>query len=178
MAGKKLSKHWRNLPISNPKSDLHNINAHTKFGKNRLVFAQVIGRKRKYRHVVVRYLCQKLTKFCPLASNPKARSPQYHCTYRVWWKSIKIYSSYWLEPKIRADNLVWNLRHLPINNPKPLAPIYMCTQNLNQICQEIFKLESGNQALTDGRTRTLGGESIIHCHCRVVGYKNGWKQMK
>ena len=25
-------KNWRNLPISNPKPDLHNINAHTKFG--------------------------------------------------------------------------------------------------------------------------------------------------
>ena len=26
-------KNQRNLPISNPKPDLHNINAHTKFGK-------------------------------------------------------------------------------------------------------------------------------------------------
>ena len=25
-------KIWQNLPISNPKPDLHNINAHTKFG--------------------------------------------------------------------------------------------------------------------------------------------------
>ena len=27
-------KNWLNLPISNPKADLHNINAHTKFGEN------------------------------------------------------------------------------------------------------------------------------------------------
>ena len=27
-------KIWRNLPISNPKPDLHNINAHSKFGEN------------------------------------------------------------------------------------------------------------------------------------------------
>ena len=27
-------KIWQNLPISNPKPDLHNINAHTKFGEN------------------------------------------------------------------------------------------------------------------------------------------------
>ena len=40
-------KNWRNLPISNPKPDLHNINAHTKFGENPLMFAQVIIRKRK-----------------------------------------------------------------------------------------------------------------------------------
>ena len=38
-------KIWRNLPISNPKSDLHNINAQTKFGENPLMFTQVIVRK-------------------------------------------------------------------------------------------------------------------------------------
>ena len=35
-------KIWRNLPISNPKPDLHNINAHNKFGENPLMFTQVI----------------------------------------------------------------------------------------------------------------------------------------
>ena len=40
-------KNRRNLPISNPKPDLHNINAHTKFGENPLMFTQVIIRKRK-----------------------------------------------------------------------------------------------------------------------------------
>ena len=40
-------KNWRNLPISNPKPDLHNINAHTKFGENPLKFTQVIIQKRK-----------------------------------------------------------------------------------------------------------------------------------
>ena len=33
-------KHWQNLPISNPKPDLHNINAHTKFGENPLTFTR------------------------------------------------------------------------------------------------------------------------------------------
>ena len=40
-------KNWRNLPISNPKPDLHNINAHIKFGENPLMFTQVIIRKGK-----------------------------------------------------------------------------------------------------------------------------------
>ena len=40
-------KVWQNLPISNPKLDLHNINAYTKFGENSLMFTQVIIRKRK-----------------------------------------------------------------------------------------------------------------------------------
>ena len=38
---------WRNLPISNPKPDLLNVTAHTKFGENPLMFTQVIIRKRK-----------------------------------------------------------------------------------------------------------------------------------
>ena len=41
-------KNWLNLPTNNPKPDLHNINAHTKFGDNPLTFTQVIVRKRKY----------------------------------------------------------------------------------------------------------------------------------
>ena len=32
----------KNLPISNPKLDLYNINAHTKFGENTLILSQVI----------------------------------------------------------------------------------------------------------------------------------------
>ena len=44
---------WQNLPISDPKPDLYNINAHTKFGENPLMFTQVIiqKQKRKYGHV-------------------------------------------------------------------------------------------------------------------------------
>ena len=36
----------RNLPVSNRKPDLYNINAHTKFGENPLMFTQIIIRKR------------------------------------------------------------------------------------------------------------------------------------
>ena len=38
-------KIWRNLPISNPKPDLHNINAYTKLGEKPLLFTQVIIQK-------------------------------------------------------------------------------------------------------------------------------------
>ena len=38
-------KNQQNLPISNPKSDLHNINAHTKSGENPLTFTQVSIKK-------------------------------------------------------------------------------------------------------------------------------------
>ena len=39
-------KNWWNLPINNPKPDLHKINAHTKFGENPLIFTHVIIWKR------------------------------------------------------------------------------------------------------------------------------------
>ena len=35
-------KIWRNLSISDPETDLHNIKAHTKFHENPLMFSQVI----------------------------------------------------------------------------------------------------------------------------------------
>ena len=41
----------RNLPISNPKPDLLNVNAYSKFGENPLLFTQVIVWERKYGHV-------------------------------------------------------------------------------------------------------------------------------
>ena len=56
-------KIWWNLPISNPKPDLLNVNAYRKFGENPLLFTQVIVQKRKYGRVLGRQLCKNLTKF-------------------------------------------------------------------------------------------------------------------
>ena len=42
-------KNWRNLPISNPKPDLHNINEYTKFDENPFTFARAIIQKQTYR---------------------------------------------------------------------------------------------------------------------------------
>ena len=39
---------WQNLPISNPKPEFYNINAHTKFGENPFMFTKVIIWKQKY----------------------------------------------------------------------------------------------------------------------------------
>ena len=41
-------KNWQNLPMSNPKPDLYNINIHIKFGENPLRFTQVIVLNLKY----------------------------------------------------------------------------------------------------------------------------------
>ena len=53
----------QNLPISNPKPDLLNVNAYSKFDENPLLFIQVIIRKRKYGHDSVRKLHKNLMKF-------------------------------------------------------------------------------------------------------------------
>ena len=37
----------QNLPISNLKPDIHNINAHTKFGENPLMFTQVYSNEKQ-----------------------------------------------------------------------------------------------------------------------------------
>ena len=47
-------KNLWNLPINNPKPDLLNINAYTKFSENQLIFTQVIIQKEKYWPIVVR----------------------------------------------------------------------------------------------------------------------------
>ena len=47
--GVSWADNYQNLKIySNPKPDLHNINAHTKFDENPLLFTQVIIQKQKY----------------------------------------------------------------------------------------------------------------------------------
>ena len=66
--------------------------------------------------------CQNLTKFDHKQS--QTRSPQYQCTYQVWWKSVDVYSSYHPETKYgRTDDWLegqthrlqkWNHNTLPL----------------------------------------------------------------
>ena len=57
-------KNWRNLAISNPKADLHNINTDTKFGENQLVFTEFVVRKWKCRGQITQ---SKIDEISPLA---------------------------------------------------------------------------------------------------------------
>ena len=96
-----LSCPWKitqNLPISNPKPDLHNINVHYKFGENLLTFTQVIVRKQKYRHWQI--TLSKIDEFCPLAIPNQISTVSMHIP--SLWKSIAIYSSYC--PERLTDN--------------------------------------------------------------------------
>ena len=56
-------KIWQNLPISNTKPDLLNVNPYSKFDENPLLFTQVIILKRKYGRISGRYLRKNLMKF-------------------------------------------------------------------------------------------------------------------
>ena len=58
-------KNWQNLPISNPKPDLYNINPNTKFGENPLTFTSVIIRKWNFGHIAGRQM-SKIDKICLL----------------------------------------------------------------------------------------------------------------
>ena len=57
-------KNWQNLPIRNPKWDLHNINAHTKFCKNGLIFTQVIVRKLNKKNCDKQITLSKIVEIC------------------------------------------------------------------------------------------------------------------
>ena len=68
-------KYWQNLPNSNFKADLHNINAHTKFDENPLTFTQVIIWKQE-------------TKIRTGVQQTDERT-QGQPTWYVWWQGIK-----------------------------------------------------------------------------------------
>ena len=82
--GHSMIKNWWNLPISNPQPDLHNINAHTKFDENPLIFTELSGNENTG--------MSRPDNFAYLQS--QIRSPQHQCIYQIWRKAIDIYSSY------------------------------------------------------------------------------------
>ena len=110
-------KNWRNLPINNPKPDLHNINADTQFGGNLQMFTHVIVRKWKYGHCG-QITLSKTDEICPLTI--QNRSPQYQCTHPGWWKSIDVYLSYCRERKIQTYRRQITLSNKNYNTP-PLS---------------------------------------------------------
>ena len=88
----------RNSPICNPKPDVYNINAHTKFGENPLIFTQVIVRKGKKNGRGGQITRSKINKIFPLAIPNQNSTISKHIP--SWRKSIDIYTSYRPETKI------------------------------------------------------------------------------
>ena len=82
-----------NLPISNPKPDLHNINAHTKFGENPLMFTQVIIRTWKL-GVSQENNSLKFDEICPLALPNQISTILMHIPslVKIHWQLLKLSS--------------------------------------------------------------------------------------
>ena len=107
----KSVKIWQNLPVCNPKPDLHSINAH-------IVWWKSINYHPESK--IWACLGQMSVKICPLAIPNQIFTIAMHIpslvkigTYQVWWKSIDVYSSYHLETKYgRMDK--WTDRYTDI----------------------------------------------------------------
>ena len=118
-----LKKKWRNLPISNPKPHLHNVNAHTKSGEYPPIFYSSYHPETKIQTCsgqIIDKSCQKLTKFVHWLS--QARCPQsMHIPsfVKIHWYLLKLSFENRNADLWEVDNSVKNWRNLPISNPKP-----------------------------------------------------------
>ena len=75
-------KNGRNLPVSNPKPDLNNINAYTKFGEKSAGIYKSYHPETKIWTCLEQITASKIDEVFAIAnSNPTA---QYQCTYQVW----------------------------------------------------------------------------------------------
>ena len=110
----------RYLPISNPKPDLHNINAHIKYGENQMRCTHVMVLKRN------KWMCRgqiivKIDEICRLAILNQIHLISMHLSsfVKIHWKSIlKLPSGNENMDVSRADNSVENWRNLPFSHPK------------------------------------------------------------
>ena len=90
-------KNWRNVPISNPKPYIVNINAYTKFGENPLIFTS-------YRPKTKIWTCPgqiTVKNWQNLAFSYTKWDLHNINAHTIWWKSTDIYSSECSETKIR-----------------------------------------------------------------------------
>ena len=119
----KSVKIWRNLPFSNPKPDLLNVNAYSKFGENPLFFTQVIVWKENM-GVSRAGNSVKYWRNLPI-SNPKkgkwkqifTKSMHIPSVVKIHWCLLKLSSGNENTGVSRADNSVNIWRNLPISNP-------------------------------------------------------------
>ena len=100
----KSVKIWRNLPISNPNSDVHNTDAHTKFGENPLIITQVIIQKQKYGQITA----SKFDEICPLAIPNEISTISMHIPnlVKIHWCLLKLLSG----NKKRMDGRTYDWR--------------------------------------------------------------------
>ena len=76
----------------------------------------------------------------------------------------------------RAITLLFINKYSPFAIPNHFSLISMSMQSLKKIGQKLLKLETGKEALTDGRpsghSKRFRGYNIVPRHFFVAGYKN------
>ena len=113
-----LSKSWAVTPSklrvkmtgNNPKLDLANADAHTKFGDILWIYYQDIELKLNSDFNQGLQLYQKFTKNNRWQS--QARSCQCWCAYKIWSDSVNLFSRYWAETKFWHKSRIITLSKL------------------------------------------------------------------
>ena len=119
--------------------------------------------------------CQKLMNFAHLQSQTK--SPWYQCMYRVWIKSLDIYSLSSRNKNMSwADNSVKIWWNLPISNPKPGPHNSHIKFGENRLTftQVIIQKRNTDRCTTDGwtdRYTDIQHETVIPHHYDWHGKK-------
>ena len=92
-------KFWRNLPISNPKPDLFNVNAYSKFGENLLLFTEVKSPETKIWECLGQITPSKIDEICPLAIPNQISTISMHIPSLV--------KTHWCLLKLSSGNKKW-----------------------------------------------------------------------
>ena len=170
---------WRNLPISNPKPDLLNVNAYSKFGENPLLFTSY-SPETKIWACLGQITPSKIHEICPLAIANQISTISMHIPSLVKILScvLKLWS---YSPETKIWQLLGQITLSKIDEICPLAianqisKISMHIPSLVKIHWCLLKLSSGNEKRTDGQTDGLTDdqrETIIPRHYCEAGYKN------
>ena len=93
---------WWNLPISNPKPDLHTINAHTKFGENPLMFYSSYHPETKIWACLGQVTPSKFDENCPLAIPNQISTISMHIPMKIHWCLLKLSSGNEIRTDVRV----------------------------------------------------------------------------
>ena len=117
-------KNWCNLPIRNPKPDLHNINGQ-EFGEYPMTFTQVIIYSSYQPEMKIQTYGGQITlsniENLPISNPNQISTISMHIPslVKIYWHLLKLLSGNENKDVWWVDNFVKNWQTLPISNPKP-----------------------------------------------------------
>ena len=182
LADNSVKNRW-NPAISNPKADVHNINAHTKFGENPLIFTKVIP-EMKILIYPGQITLSKIDKICLSAILKQISIISMHTPslVKIYWYLLKLSSGNENMDLSWADMSTLSKidKICPLTIRNQISTISTHTLSWVKIHWYFFKLSSGNKIMdwltdiwqrTDGHTDSQH-DIIIPGHYRAAGYKN------